>query len=560
MPLFGLLLWHSADAQCTQQVVHLSGTEVLSGTSVTVTSDGYVDDYDDYCMATLPYYIGMDLNTGSCGDGAYSFHFDPPASAVDLKISAMSYVNPTLYEEVRLFLNGSHYDIPVAGTSNGCDNLAVLTVNNDIGAVADAYGWNMTVPGPVTDLRVLNYMPFDCAAGSLFALYFCPGPVNTFAQFVGDSLGCAPFTYTPSLNEPQAGYAYLWDFGLPGDADTSSAQDPVYMYNTPGTYQVTLIATDTVLNVTTSTTEQVIVYPQPVVDLGPDTTFCGDPVNLSWDVTSAGASYAWSTGSALPTLTITGPGTYSVIISNPACSASDTIMADFVPRPDLGPDQVFCSGDSAVLQGGPADAWLWSTGATSSTLAVLTTGTYWLERMDGPCALRDTVQILVNPTPVVDLGPDRLLCDDEVLALNVSVPNGTYLWTDGSTDPSRIFNEAVETWVVVAANGCSGTDSVIITVEECLFQLVMPNVFSPNNDAENPYFTPIIIKGVKSLGLRVWNRWGQEVYTTTDMQFAWNGKKGTDPLPEGIYYWVLQYAEKKSAIMGEMSGTVTLLR
>jgi gliding motility-associated-like protein len=166
----------------------------------------------------------------------------------------------------------------------------------------------------------------------------------------------------------------------------------------------------------------------------------------------------------------------------------------------------------------------------------------------------------VQALPIVGSVPDPDPCIGTAVTVNVETPGGTYLWADGSTEPVRVFREDTWSWAMVTVNGCSAKDSVIIHFEDCVLELVMPNVFSPNGDGANQVFTPVAIRGVAEAGLRIWNRWGQEVFATTDARPSWDGRIAGNPAPEGIYYWVLNYTSRKNASRGELHGTVTLVR
>ena len=83
----------------------------------------------------------------------------------------------------------------------------------------------------------------------------------------------------------------------------------------------------------------------------------------------------------------------------------------------------------------------------------------------------------------------------------------------------------------------------------------MPNVFTPNGDPYNPVFMPIVYDHLLEAHMKIINRWGQEVYSTSDVTSGWDG----DQTPAGVYYWLLQY-EGKNGKTGTMKGYVHLLR
>ena len=67
----------------------------------------------------------------------------------------------------------------------------------------------------------------------------------------------------------------------------------------------------------------------------------------------------------------------------------------------------------------------------------------------------------------------------------------------------------------------------------------LPNVFSPNNDDVNDRFVPFPYRGVKEIDLRIFNRWGQVVFTSKDPAIEWPGtlKESSEPVPDGVYFY-----------------------
>ncbi len=249
---------------------------------------------------------------------------------------------------------------------------------------------------------------------------------------------------------------------------------------------------------------------------------------------------------------------------NPFCSYTDsvTVIVNAYPEPDLGPNQVICDAGSVVLDATtPAvDTYIWNDGlATSPQLEVSTSGVYWVNVLTGACFGRDSVTVTFAPQPSVDLGPDRVACTGDGVVLNAGAQDASYLWHDGTTDNTWTTWTSGEAWVQVTQGPCVATDTVNITITTCEVVVEVPNVFTPNGDASNSQFTPIVLEGVSSLELNIFNRWGQVVYTTKSLHFAWDGRTGSGELvPDGTYYWVLNYQGAEGP--GEQKGVVTLLR
>lgn len=232
----------------------------------------------------------------------------------------------------------------------------------------------------------------------------------------------------------------------------------------------------------------------------------------------------------------------------------------------LGPDTTLCTGDSLVLDATVpgASGYLWQDGSTAPTFTMHEAGTYHVQVIHPDCTWEpDTIVVGMHPLSGVDLGGDREICLGEEVVLSVPPVDGaTYTWGDGHTGPWREVTEA-GTYVLTAAIAtCSYTDSVRITVAPCLFGVELPNVFSPNGDPSNPYFTPIVMHGVRDVRISVFNRWGQELFTSLDPGFRWDGRSPAgNPVPDGTYFWVLEYVRTSGPQEQQrLHGTVTLLR
>jgi gliding motility-associated-like protein len=212
----------------------------------------------------------------------------------------------------------------------------------------------------------------------------------------------------------------------------------------------------------------VAVAPRPVVNLGADISVCGNnPVIL--DATNPNATYLWQNGLTSSTLTATTSGLYWVQVNNTnGCSTRDSITITFnsVPVFSLGNDQSICQGDTLTLNAAVTGSatYLWNNGATTPTIKSFQAGTYWCEVTRQGCVFRDTLIITaVKPSPVVNLGNDRTVCEGIAVALDASYPNATYLWQDGSAVPVYNVTAPGIYSVFVDLNGCSKADTIRIT-------------------------------------------------------------------------------------------------
>lgn len=160
----------------------------------------------------------------------------------------------------------------------------------------------------------------------------------------------------------------------------------------------------------------------------------------------------------------------------------------------------------------------------------------------------------------LDLGDDRELCIEQSIVLDPHADGAPLTWQDGSTGPTFLATQDGLYHVSTGEGACLVTDSVRITFEDCSAYLEMPNVFTPNGDGTNDSFLPIRAHGVSFAHLEVFNRWGQRIFSTDRLERGWNGTIDGQPVPDGVYYWTLAYANKHSGKQPSLQGTVTLLR
>jgi gliding motility-associated-like protein len=108
------------------------------------------------------------------------------------------------------------------------------------------------------------------------------------------------------------------------------------------------------------------------------------------------------------------------------------------------------------------------------------------------------------------------------------------------------------------ANGCEGTDQVLVKVYKGP-EIYVPNAFSPNNDSKNDVLRAIPI-GMKEFHyFRIYNRWDQPIFYTSDPAVGWNGKIDAREQSTGTFVWIAEAVDYKGNIV-QRKGTVTIVR
>lgn len=203
----------------------------------------------------------------------------------------------------------------------------------------------------------------------------------------------------------------------------------------------------------------------PQAHLGNDTALCqGNSINLN--VSTPSATYLWNNGSTLPTLNVNQAGTYWVEVNVNGCIAKDTVSINFNPYPqfNIGNDTTLCFGDSVLLSASVAGAgYNWSSGATNSSIIANQTGVYWVDVTVNNCTTRDSLTVNHHPQIPLNLGNDTALCDGEILTLDISTANGSYLWSNNSSASTLSVNQTGNYWAEVEVNGCKVKDTIDVT-------------------------------------------------------------------------------------------------
>jgi gliding motility-associated-like protein len=238
-----------------------------------------------------------------------------------------------------------------------------------------------------------------------------------------------------------------------------SASGPISISGlSPGNYQVVvsdIAGCDTTLNFTIND------FLQESIDLGNDTVICqGESLILQADF--IGATYLWQDGSTGNSLTVTQPGIYWVEVTSGNCIQVDSIQIDYTAiAVDLGADTSICN-NSLLLDATTIGAnYLWQNGTTNPTLLANTSSTYWVDVSIGNCVERDSIVVTIDNLFSVNLGSDSSICGSNTI-LNATTSNATYLWQDGSTNPTFTATNDGLYLVDVTVGSCVVRDSIIL--------------------------------------------------------------------------------------------------
>jgi gliding motility-associated-like protein len=314
----------------------------------------------------------------------------------------------------------------------------------------------------------------------------------------------------------------------------------------------------------------------PNANAGPDQVLCSG-ASYQFNATG-GSTYLWSPATYLNNPAIANPistpaatVTYVVGATNSCGTDYDTVRIQvIVVNAATVPDVIICPGDSTLLTASGGTTYTWTPNTTlnpSSGPAVyakpIVPTQYIVHVTDANgCSDEDTVFVDLYPATDVNLGPDKLIPFGGEVQL-LAQGTGSFLWTPDSfltctTCANPVANPFSSTEYIVQltdANGCKFYDTINVFVEGSLY---VPNTFTPNLDEINNIFYAYGME-IHTFEMRIFNRWGQEIFVSNSLHHGWDGTYGGANCPIGVYVWKITYTEN-SGKEGNLIGHVNLLR
>lgn len=441
----------------------------------------------------------------------------------------------------------------VATDANGCTDTAAFIVNNINGVSA----------------ALLSSVDITCFGGS-------------------------DGTITISASSGTPGYTYTW---LPASAGSDSTATNL----AAGNYTVTVTdAAGCISSVTTTLTQPT------ALTLATSTSVPGVCAGGSIQLNAVpgggtpGYTIGWMPGNligAAQSVVPSASGTYTAYLTDAAgCIDSSSVTVTVYPLPVAGIATEQTSGcvplcvpftdGTSIAPPASLASWQWSFGdgghavQQDSTYCYTTPGVYSVSLIavssDGcrdTVTMNNLVTVYANPVAAFSASPQPASIIDPVVTFTDASTNAvSWEWNFGdaagstSTLQNPLFAYADATCytvklVVTATGGCADSTTEQVCVDPDI-SLYVPNAFTPGGDGKNEVFIPIG-NGIVSdwYQFMVFDRWGNLVFTTSDLSEGWNGKMHNDgrPCQEDVYVWKLVARD----VMGkdyDRIGIVTLLR
>lgn len=325
------------------------------------------------------------------------------------------------------------------------------------------------------------------------------------------------------------------------------------------------------------------------VNAGPDRQICEGRSTLLLASSNA-VQFSWTPATTLSNGTVLNPAASPVVTTqyeltavDGICSRSDQVTVQVLPAPvaDAGPDAQYCYGKLFRLQGSGGVAYHWTpyrllladnSSATPQVRASSNT-VFSLHVTDanGCRSLHpDQVTITVTPPVRIFAGNDTVAAINQPIQLNVRELSNTgvvhYQWQPaGYLNNPAVQNPVASLpqdtrFVVTAttADGCEGIDDINIKVYKGP-EIYVPSGFTPNGDGLNDRVGPLPVGIKKFHFFRVFNRWGQLIFSTSDPARKWDGTIDGVLQPMGTFVWTAEATDFRGVLLTR-KGIVTLIR
>lgn len=311
------------------------------------------------------------------------------------------------------------------------------------------------------------------------------------------------------------------------------------------------------------------VLPFIKVDAGMDTTVCRTD-SFQLRPVSQALQFQWTSNTGEIVQSVKQPfvkplsnTTYYVIANLGKCQDRDSVRVRSIPYPyaNAGADTAICANTKIVLSGniiGNSFSWfpsnnMFNGNTLNPTIAPSKNTVYTLTVKDTlGCnkMVTDSIAITVVPLVNVFAGNDTAVSINQPLQL-LATGAESYYWSPaiGLNDrslanPIATYGEGIDSvlYRVVGSNGgtCSGEDQVLVKIFKKGPDIFVPSGFTPNGDGKNDILKPIPI-GITSISyFRVYNRWGELMYQTSEMGKGWNGIFNGTAMPSGAYVFMTE--------------------
>ncbi len=505
--------WVAAQISFTTSQVPVGETSVLINTSTT-SNLFHLGMIDGGSSTGCRYGYFSDFSTANLGGNRLVCLGDTLRLDAGANMDSYQWNTGANTQEITVFLQGQY---SVTTTYNGCTSTDTIIVAKD-----------------TTHIQFDNEHIVVCGSNDVF--------LNAHSGFI----------------------TYEW-------MDLSSNNDSLYYVNTEGDYWVEVMSLGGCYSRDTLGVEFGVVPPMLTVQA--TTPICeGEDLTLTatgatYPVTWDGINFFHADGAVqtIPNASLLADGFYNAYQDNGQCkSPLAFVEVNIIPLPNqviLG-DTILCEGENTLLSigNGPFDDFTWSTSDTVASITALP-GTYSISATKDGCSrtVSATVHLaepianfITAPNYYVFLGNEFQFSDSSIVSpysqnviFNWDFEDGDF--GSGTTINHLYADTGTYSVMLVVTNqeGCIDTTYETVLVVK---DVVVPNAFSPNGDGINDVFKIANLNLFENSKLLIFNRWGNELYSSDNYKNNWDGGDA----PAGTYFYILDIGKGVAPLKGTM--------
>jgi len=180
----------------------------------------------------------------------------------------------------------------------------------------------------------------------------------------------------------------------------------------------------------------------------------------------------------------------------------------------------------------------------------------------GFCVNQSSVSIDVFEYDVPEAILNQYICFGQQIRLELvsEYSYSDYYWSNGESNSAIFISEAGEyNLQITDENNCMQDINFNVYPRENCENIVMPNIFTPNQDYINDLFIPIEYEYISAADIRIFNRWGSELYFSSEVEKGWDGNHFSKPCPNGVYFWIINL-QTNTGNYQSLNGVVQLMR
>jgi len=276
----------------------------------------------------------------------------------------------------------------------------------------------------------------------------------------------------------------------------------------------------------------------------------------------------WQNGSKADSFVVNKTGTYWVRFDSASFSNTDTIHIRYDSIVNVIPKILYaCAFPDTLHTPTSTYDYTWPDSSKGNSFVFKNTGTYKYSVALGQCIAYQSINVQSGQFPANILPLDTVICAFRPIKISLNNFFGSISWQDSSSDNNYIITKAGN-YTLTLKNQCgTRTYTSKIVDSNCECYLYIPNAFSPNEDQHNEVFFPVSACLPENYSLNIYNRWGELIFETNDINKSWNGSNSygwnsiykSNHCPAGVYIYRITYKFPHD-IEQEKTGTVEILK